>query len=131
MSKDQKKPRSGPVVTTLGRETEFYGKLSFSESLKVEGKFEGIIEATGTLYVERGAEVKADLARAASVVVAGTIRGRIEAADKVDMLPDAKVYGDVRTSKLRIADGVIFEGRCEMIRNPSVWSPFPAQGQGV
>ncbi len=33
------------------------------------------------------------------------------------MLPTGKIYGNVRTAKLRIADGVVFEGKCEMIRN--------------
>lgn len=131
MPKDQKKPRSGPAVTTLGRETEFYGKLTFTESLRIEGKFEGVIEATGDLFVDKGAEVKAEVARVASAIVEGTLRGRIEAADKVDMLSAAKVYGDVLTAKLRIADGAIFEGRCEMIRNSGAWSPFPPPKTGV
>jgi cytoskeletal protein CcmA (bactofilin family) len=44
------------------------------------------------------------------------------------MLPSAKVYGNVRTAKLRIADGVIFEGICEMIRDPAAFTPFsPAE----
>ena len=131
MAKEQKKAQSGPAATTLGKETEFYGKLTFADSLKIEGRFEGVIDSTGSLYIDSGAEVKADLVKAASVIVSGTVRGRIEAADKVDMLNDAKVYGDVRTAKLRIADGVIFEGRCEMIKNPGSYSPFPPRGTGA
>ena len=30
------------------------------------------------------------------------------------------MYGDVRTAKLKIADGVVFEGKCEMIKDQSV-----------
>jgi cytoskeletal protein CcmA (bactofilin family) len=42
----------------------------------------------------------------------------------LEMLATARVYGNVRTSKLRIADGVVFEGTCEMIRDPGAFSPF-------
>jgi cytoskeletal protein CcmA (bactofilin family) len=34
--------------------------------------------------------------------------------DKVDMMSGAKVHGDVNASRLRIADGVLFDGKCKM-----------------
>jgi cytoskeletal protein CcmA (bactofilin family) len=34
------------------------------------------------------------------------------------------VYGNIRTAKLKIADGVVFEGKCEMIRNPQSINVF-------
>ncbi len=126
MPKHDPRKNADLIVTTLGRETEFYGRLSFSESLKIEGKFDGEIDSTGFLYIDQGAEVKASLVKAASVIIGGIVRGNIEAADKVEMLPSARVYGDVKTAKLRISDGVIFEGRCEMIRSPLQFNPFTA-----
>jgi len=128
MAKHTPRHQHDLIVTTLGKETDFSGSLSFTESLKIEGRFDGEIDSTGFLYIEEGAEVKATLVKAASVVVAGVVRGNIEADDKVEMLPSAKVYGNVRTSKLRIADGVIFEGRCEMIRSAAQFNPFTARG---
>jgi cytoskeletal protein CcmA (bactofilin family) len=38
----------------------------------------------------------------------------VYARDKVDMLGGAKVHGDVSAARLRIADGVLFEGKCKM-----------------
>jgi cytoskeletal protein CcmA (bactofilin family) len=93
-----------------------------------DGKFTGKIDSTGFLFIENGAEVEAEQIKASTVVVAGLVRGNIEAADRVEMLATAKVYGNVRTTKLRIADGVIFEGRCEMIRSGETFNPFTAQG---
>jgi cytoskeletal protein CcmA (bactofilin family) len=54
-----------------------------------------------------------------SILVGGVVHGDIEAVEKIELLPSAKVYGNIRTAKLRIADGVVFEGKCEMIRNPA------------
>jgi cytoskeletal protein CcmA (bactofilin family) len=34
--------------------------------------------------------------------------------DKIDMLSGAEVRGDCITARLRIADGVLFEGQCSM-----------------
>jgi cytoskeletal protein CcmA (bactofilin family) len=31
-------------------------------------------------------------------------------------MPSGKLYGNIRTAKLKIADGVVFEGNCEMIK---------------
>jgi cytoskeletal protein CcmA (bactofilin family) len=115
--------------TTLGAETVFSGTLSFKDSLRIRGKFDGEIDATGRLFIDAEAVVTARSIRATSVVVGGTVHGDIEAVDRVEMMPSAKVYGNVRTARLRIADGVIFEGACEMIRDPAAYSPFVAKDQ--
>jgi cytoskeletal protein CcmA (bactofilin family) len=112
------------ISTILGQETAFSGKLRFQDSLMIRGNFEGEIDAQGFLHIDEGAEVRASLIRASSIIVGGIVHGDLEAADRVELLSSAKVYGKIRTSKLRIADGVIFEGRCEMIRDPADFSPF-------
>ncbi len=101
--------------TVFGAGTSFEGHLRFRDPLRIQGRFSGTIEATGALTVDKGATVEVDRVAVSSVVVAGTLIGNIEAVDRVDMLTGAKVHGDVSTSRLRIADGVLFEGACEMI----------------
>ncbi len=113
------------ISTTLGKETVFKGKMKFSESLKIDGNFEGDIESPGFLYIEDGAVVKADI-KVRAVVVGGVVRGNIEAADRLEMLSTGQVYGNIKTSKLRIADGVVFEGKCEMIKGSSDVDLFSA-----
>jgi cytoskeletal protein CcmA (bactofilin family) len=124
MAKTRKEEPIPLISTTLGRETSFSGTLRFKESLRIKGKFEGEIDSLGRLFIDADAVVNARRIRASSVVVGGVVHGDIEAADRLEMLPSAKVYGNVRTSKLRIADGVVFEGKCEMIRDPSSFDPF-------
>jgi cytoskeletal protein CcmA (bactofilin family) len=113
------------ITTTLGKETSFSGILKFRESLKIDGKFEGEIESPGFLYVENGAVVKANI-KVGSVVVGGVVRGNIEASERLEMLATGRVYGNIRTAKLNIADGVVFEGKCEMIKNPEAVNIFSA-----
>jgi cytoskeletal protein CcmA (bactofilin family) len=111
------------ISTTLGRETDFNGIMRFRDSLKIDGSFTGEIVSSGFLYVEQGASITANI-HVGSVVVGGTVRGNIEATEKLEMLSTGKVYGNIRTAKLKIADGVVFEGKCEMIRNPQSINVF-------
>jgi len=129
MPKAKKDDEAPLIATTLGKETAFAGMLRFKDSLRIKGRFEGEIDAMGRLYIDADAVVNARHIRATNVVVGGTVRGDIEAADRLEMLSSAKVYGNVRTAKLRIADGVVFEGTCEMIRDPDAFTPF-AEGAG-
>ncbi len=103
------------IRTTLGRETNFKGIMRFDDSLKIEGRFEGEIISNGFLYIEEGAEVKADI-KVASLVIGGIVHGNIVAVERLEMLETGRVYGNVKTKLLKIADGVVFDGKCEMIR---------------
>jgi len=125
MAKNNEHKGIEKITTTLGKETSFNGVLRFKESLKIDGNFEGQIESPGFLYVENGATVKADI-KVGSVVVGGVVRGNIEASERLEMLTTGKVFGNIRTAKLNIADGVVFEGKCEMIKNPDKLDIFSA-----
>jgi cytoskeletal protein CcmA (bactofilin family) len=118
------------ITTTLGKETNFNGTLKFKDSLKIDGSFEGEIESSGYLYIENGATVTANI-RVGSVVIGGIVRGNVEASEKLEMLATGKVYGNIRTAKLKIADGVVFEGKCEMITNSDVIDVFAARVEEV
>jgi cytoskeletal protein CcmA (bactofilin family) len=107
--------RKDAVVVVLGKGTSFKGILKFKETLRVQGKFKGTIDAQGALIVDKDAVVEADRISVSSLMVYGTVIGTIHAVDKVDMLSGAEVRGDVTAARLRIADGVLFEGQCNMI----------------
>lgn len=106
--------REVPAVTTFGTETEFRGVLKFRDTLCIKGRFSGSIDATGPLFVEKGASVDADRISVTSLTVAGTVVGTVFAVDKVEMLGGAIVRGDVSAARLRISDGVVFDGQCSM-----------------
>ena len=110
---DGKKRRNSRMVV-FGNSTNFNGRLSFKESLRIQGKFKGTIEAKGDLIVDKGAIVEADHISVASLMVYGTVVGAVHAVDKIDLFPGAEVRGDLTAARLRIADGVLFEGQCSM-----------------
>jgi cytoskeletal protein CcmA (bactofilin family) len=69
--------------------------------------------------------VKANI-KVGSIVIGGVVRGNVEASERLEMLATGQVYGNIRTAKLNIADGVVFEGKCEMIKGPEIVNVFSA-----
>jgi len=118
MSKQERKKKDAQIVT-LGKRTAFRGRIKFSQTLRVQGRFEGTIEASGALIVDKDAVVDADRIEVSSLVVYGTVIGNVFALDKVDMMGGSTVQGDVTAARLRIADGVLFKGRCSMTGSES------------
>ena len=53
---------------------------------------------------------------AKTIVVYGTIKGDVYAEDKIEMFPASCVYGNVKAKKVKISDGVNFNGRCEILK---------------
>ncbi|MGN0730033.1 bactofilin family protein [Treponema sp.] len=103
-------------ITVFGQETEFDGVLSFSDNLVVTGKFHGTIQASGNLEIEKTAVCDIDRMIANSIVVSGKITGDIEAKDRIELCAGSRVHGDLKAARLRISDGVEFEGKISMLK---------------
>lgn len=105
----------GMVTTVFNKDTEFSGDLSFKKSLQINGLFDGEISSGGFLVIGEGAVVRANI-KAKTVILMGTVHGNIEALTRLEIHGTGRLYGNIRTAKLQIADGVVFEGKCEMIK---------------
>jgi len=116
------------IRTVLGPETVFRGTLRFRDSLKILGRCEGRIESSGFLIVGKGAEVLAEI-KVGSLIVAGTVKGNVEATIQTEISATGKIIGNLRTAQLRIEDGTVFEGKVEMLKNSDgldiFWPPRP------
>lgn len=115
-----KKLTTESTVDTIFEEgTYFQGLLEFEKTLQINGYFEGEIRSKGTLIIGEKGRVKANI-KAANVIVGGEVIGNIEAYQKIEMLNNGKIIGNIRTAKLFIAEGVIFDGNCEMLSQEEI-----------
>jgi len=114
MPKREGRKKDNSQIVVLGKTTSFTGILKFDTTLRIQGSFRGTIDAAGALIVDKDAVVEADHITVSSLTVYGSISGTVQALDKVDMMTGAKVHGDVSAARLRIADGVLFDGKCRM-----------------
>jgi cytoskeletal protein CcmA (bactofilin family) len=101
---------NGEFPTVIGADAKFKGELSFEKGVRIEGSFSGHIKSKGTLHIAEGARVDAQAIEASNVRVEGECKGNLFVAEKLHLMATAKMEGDLRTTRLEIADGAIFVG---------------------
>ena len=115
-----KKEKSTPLVlsqerfdTLVGRHTEIHGKLVLQESIRIDGRVVGNIEAprdaSNTVVIGATGEVQGDIL-AHRVVVAGRVAGQIHALDRVELHENCMVQGDIKYGSIAIGHGARVQG---------------------
>jgi cytoskeletal protein CcmA (bactofilin family) len=101
------------VETLIGPSTSFKGSLNTTGALRIDGQYEGDITTTADIIVGESGQITAAVA-ARNAVVAGSVTGNMDIGDKLELLPTAKVVGDIKVASLIIGEGAVFKGNCEM-----------------
>lgn len=110
--------RSGRSVSLIGEGTVLEGTFRSEADVRIEGEFQGMLQAAGEVAVgEKGIVRSTDL-RARDVVIAGTLDGRVEAEGIVRITPTGRLVGTVRAATLIIEPGAVFQGQSEMGQAP-------------
>jgi len=102
------------IEAVIGPQTEIEGSVRTNEGIRVDGKIKGGVNAEAVFIGIAGA-VFGDIT-ANKVVVGGKVKGNVAASDTLELLSTGQIMGDIKTSKLIIADGAAFEGNCQMLR---------------
>ena len=98
----------------VGQSMVFKGELTASENLNIAGHVEGkIILRQHTLTVGPTGKVKGEIS-AKAVIVLGQVRGKITAAEKIDMREKSSVEGEIAAPRVVIAEGVHFRSSIDM-----------------
>lgn len=102
----------------LDVDVSMQGNLSFKDpvNLRINGKFEGVLETKGNLTIGSAAVVFADIT-GDNIIIDGKVKGKITARDRLTLLPSAVVEGEIYPAKLNIAEGALLEGRCCMLHD--------------
>ncbi len=106
---------TGELLGFIGKGMTLEGKLSFANTVRIDGGFKGEIAATGTLVVGDSGVVEGEI-KVGSIIVMGVVKGTLEATGRVELRAPGRVLGDITTSNLMIGDGTVFEGNCRMVR---------------
>jgi len=99
--------------TVIARGNRIEGTISGSSDIQVDGELQGSIGGSGVVRVAPQGRVEGTVAGRV-VVVAGTVRGDIEAAETAELESSAKVTGNITAPRIRIADGASFDGQVFM-----------------
>jgi len=101
------------VKAFLGRGTEFEGKLIFTGSVRIDGKFSGEIAGGGTLNIGEGARIDADIF-VDNILISGDVCGNLEIKKRAEIFSPGKLNGHLKTFSLVVHEGAFFEGTCRM-----------------
>jgi len=118
--KDDDKQQSEDKVLDVNASMQ--GTLRFDDpvNLRISGKFEGALDTKGKLMVGQKATIKANIT-GESISIAGVVTGNIKATTVLKLEGSAKLYGDVETPKISIAEGAILNGQINMAgSSPSI-----------
>src|SRR5580698_2613897 len=112
-------------TATIGKAVKIVGQIFTKEDLYVDGDVEGTIESQeNKVTVGPNGRVQASI-RAREVIILGQVQGNVETSDKVDIRKDAKLVGDITTSRISIEDGALFKGSID-IKKPEPKAAAPA-----
>ncbi len=103
----------GGISAFIDQGSEFSGKLSFKDTVRIDGCFDGEIASENTLIVGESGRVQATI-QSQVVIVSGELRGDINAPEQVTLHKTARVSGNIATARLLIEDGAFFSGQVKM-----------------
>ncbi len=106
---------AGGLTAFIDQGSEFEGKLSFKETVRIDGTFSGEIASENTLIVGETGEINASI-QSRSVMVSGTVVGDIVATRQLVLHKTARLQGNVETPSLVIEEGATFNGGMKMMR---------------
>ncbi len=103
----------GGLTAFIDQGSEFEGKLSFKDTVRIDGRFRGEISSENTLIVGESGEIDASI-RSQNVVISGAVVGNLCASAKVVLYKTARINGDIETACLVVEDGAVLNGQVKM-----------------
>lgn len=110
----EKERHADSISTLLGEDARIEGHLDFGGTLRLDGKLEGTLTGrNGTLIIGEKAVLKAEIT-VKNAVIMGAVTGAVEALEKIELYPPAKIDGDITAPKVTIEAGALLNGKCLM-----------------
>ena len=120
----------GGLTAFIDQGSSFEGKLSFKDTVRIDGHFSGEITSENTLVVGESGVIEADI-RSQTVIVSGTIHGNVLASKRVVLHKSARLDGDVETPSLVMEEGAVLNGKLNMAAAPKKPLQLKAMEGGV
>ena len=103
----------GGLTAFIDQGSEFEGKLSFRDTVRIDGRFQGEITSENTLIVGESGHIEATI-HSNQVAVSGTVVGNIHAAVKIVLHKTARVEGNLMAPSFIVEEGAVIDGNIQM-----------------
>ncbi len=113
LGKNSNEKPCNTIDSLVGVKTDIKGDIVFSGGLRIDGKIKGNITAKGdgnsTLVLSEHAVVLGNVT-VPHVIVNGTIKGNVRAAERIEMQHKGEITGDVYYKVIEMAMGAVING---------------------
>lgn len=101
------------VDSILGSGVAWQGTLTGTGGIRIDGAFDGEIALRGLVVIGEQGRVTCKHIRAATVIVAGSVKGDLTAG-RVEIARTGRVWGDVVTTSFSTEEGAFLRGKITM-----------------
>jgi cytoskeletal protein CcmA (bactofilin family) len=116
-----KKP-SGEAFSVIGTGTVITGNIKSDGTIRIDGKVVGNLVTLGDAAVGLTGVIEGSL-DARNITVAGKVMGTLTAIQKLVLEGKSVLKGDLRTARLVVDEGAVFDGRSAMAATPASSGP--------
>lgn len=116
------------VDSVLGAGITWQGRLSGIGGVRIDGAFDGEIALRGLVVIGEQGRVTSSHIRAATVIVAGSVKSDITAG-RVEITRTGRVWGDVVTTSFSTEEGGFMRGKITMEDQVDLGLGPPARSQ--
>ena len=110
----KKEKKIDAVSTFLGHDAFFDGTINFKGTIRLDGKVNGkIVSDDGTVIIGDKATIDAEIT-VETVIIKGCVNGKVQAKDRIEAYPPARIVGELQAPTITIDSGVVFNGNCSM-----------------
>lgn len=128
-----KKRQNSSIDSLIGVGSRIDGDIVFTGGLRIDGQVVGNVRSSGdkpcTLVLSEQSKVEGEI-DVAHVVINGTVLGPVRSIEYIELMPKAKVTGDVTYKSIEMHVGAIVQGRLvhEATKQENVVELKPATG---
>ena len=113
MAKQNYNDAPGSSINIINEGTSIKGDINANGDTRIDGELIGNITSKGRLVVGPKGKIAGEI-RCNNVEVSGFIKGKVAAAELLNMKASAKIEGDIIAAKLSVEPGAAFTGSCSM-----------------
>ena len=118
-SKENDQPRTRPLhgssaaqVTIIATNTTVEGSIQTASDLRISGHVKGNLDIKGRCVISEEGSIEGEVF-AGSATIAGNVTGDLVVTESLCLSSSANVSGSIKTGRLIVEEGAIFNGECQ------------------
>ena len=100
-------------LNTLVKGTVVEGTVKSESDIRIDGVIKGSLNCNAKVIIGPSGFIEGEV-RCANAVIEGKFEGSLQVSELLNVRENAKVSGDVRTNKLIVQSGAVFNVDCKM-----------------